>query len=177
MMLVGTQPAGTWVLGFHGAARQVLSDQEAAHALAGGRRWRRCWLVTAASTTSSPTWSAANRNFRPTFDRRTPEGIDERAARCARHGGGPAPVAVAPGRETGATVLDPATFDAWADRPGAAMVVFAEEPDRYKETLDIAVIVPELHAARAGRFRLALLPPEARARWHRATASRAGPRS
>ena len=35
MMLVGAQPAGTWVLGFHGAARQVLSDQEAAHALAG----------------------------------------------------------------------------------------------------------------------------------------------
>jgi hydrogenase-1 operon protein HyaE len=63
--------------------------------------------------------------------------------------------------ETGASVLDPATFDAWADGPGAAMVVFAEEPDRYKETLDIAVIVPELHAARAGRFRVALLPPEA----------------
>ena len=35
MMLVGPQAAGTWVLGFHGAARQVLSEQEAAHALAG----------------------------------------------------------------------------------------------------------------------------------------------
>ena len=32
MMLVGDQPVGTWVLGFHGAARQVLSDAEAAHA-------------------------------------------------------------------------------------------------------------------------------------------------
>ncbi len=63
--------------------------------------------------------------------------------------------------ETGASVLDPATFDAWADQPGAAMVVFAEEPDRFKETLDIAVIVPELHAARAGRFRVAMLPPDA----------------
>ena len=30
MMLVGAQPAGTWVLAFHGAARQVLSDEEAA---------------------------------------------------------------------------------------------------------------------------------------------------
>lgn len=32
MMLVGEQAAGTWVLGFHGAARQVLSAQEAAQA-------------------------------------------------------------------------------------------------------------------------------------------------
>lgn len=35
MRLVGEQPEGTWVLGFHGAARQVLSEQEAAHAIAG----------------------------------------------------------------------------------------------------------------------------------------------
>jgi hydrogenase expression/formation protein HypC len=35
MMLVGDQPPGTWVLGFHGAARQVLSDTEAAWARAG----------------------------------------------------------------------------------------------------------------------------------------------
>ncbi len=35
MMLVGEQPEGTWVLGFHGAARQVLSEQEAAQAIAG----------------------------------------------------------------------------------------------------------------------------------------------
>jgi hydrogenase assembly chaperone HypC/HupF len=35
MMLVGNQPTGTWVLGFHGAARQVLSEREAAQARAG----------------------------------------------------------------------------------------------------------------------------------------------
>ena len=29
MLLVGPQPVGTWVLGFHGAARQVLSETEA----------------------------------------------------------------------------------------------------------------------------------------------------
>ena len=58
-------------------------------------------------------------------------------------------------------MLDAETFDAWASQPGAAMVVFAEDPDRYKETLDLAVIVPELHAARAGAFRVALLPPAA----------------
>lgn len=64
-------------------------------------------------------------------------------------------------QETAAAVLGPETFDAWAAQPGAAMVVFAEHPDRYKETLDMAVIVPELHAARVGKFRVALLPPEA----------------
>jgi len=64
-------------------------------------------------------------------------------------------------QETAASVLGPETFDAWAAQPGAAMVVFAEDPDRTKETLDMAVIVPELHAARAGRFRVALLPPDA----------------
>jgi hydrogenase expression/formation protein HypC len=34
MSLVGAQPVGTWVLGFLGAARQVLSTTEAAQALA-----------------------------------------------------------------------------------------------------------------------------------------------
>jgi hydrogenase assembly chaperone HypC/HupF len=34
MMLVGPQAVGTWVLGFQGAARQVLSEQEAAQASA-----------------------------------------------------------------------------------------------------------------------------------------------
>jgi hydrogenase-1 operon protein HyaE len=73
-------------------------------------------------------------------------------------------------RETGAAVLDVDTFDVWAGQPGAAMVVFAEDPERYKETLDLAVIVPELQASRVGRFRVALLPPAA----SRALASRYG---
>lgn len=64
-------------------------------------------------------------------------------------------------RETAAAVPDVQTFDAWAQGPGAAMVVFAEDPERYKETLDLAVIVPELAAAHAGQFRVALLPPAA----------------
>jgi hydrogenase-1 operon protein HyaE len=63
--------------------------------------------------------------------------------------------------ETGAAILAADTFDAWALEPGAAMVVFAEDPARYKETLDLAVIVPELHASRPRDFRVALLPPAA----------------
>ena len=73
-------------------------------------------------------------------------------------------------QESGAAVLGPESFDDWASQPGAAMVVFAEEPDRYKETLDLAVIVPELYAARPGAFRVGLLPPVAA----RALASRYG---
>jgi hydrogenase-1 operon protein HyaE len=63
--------------------------------------------------------------------------------------------------ETGASVLDTDLFDAWASRPGLAMVVFAEDPERYKETLDLAVIVPELYATAGIRFRVALLRPAA----------------
>jgi hydrogenase-1 operon protein HyaE len=64
-------------------------------------------------------------------------------------------------RNTAAAVLDPDRYDAWAAQPGAAMVVFADDPERSKETLDLAVIVPELHALARGGFRIALLPPDA----------------
>jgi len=64
-------------------------------------------------------------------------------------------------RETGAAVLGADDFDAWAQGPGPAMAVFAEDPERFKETLDLAVIVPELHAAGGRRFRVGLLPPAA----------------
>lgn len=63
--------------------------------------------------------------------------------------------------ETSAAVLDAETVDAWANQPGAAMLVFAEDPERLKETLDLAVIAAELHATRAREFRVALLPPVA----------------
>lgn len=60
---------------------------------------------------------------------------------------------------TGAALLEADEVDDWARLPGVAMLVFAEEPDRYKETLDLAVVVPELHAARPSAFRVGLLRP------------------
>ena len=63
--------------------------------------------------------------------------------------------------ETGAAVLDAQSLDAWANQSGTAMLVFAEDPERFKETLDLAVIVPELHARFGRRFRVAFLPPAA----------------
>ena len=60
---------------------------------------------------------------------------------------------------TGAALLDAGALEPWLAQPGTAMLVFVDEPDRQKETLDLAVIVPELHAARPGAFRVGLLPP------------------
>lgn len=60
-----------------------------------------------------------------------------------------------------ATVLDPDGFDAWAGEPGAALLVFTEDPAQYRETLDLAVIVPELIGALPGRFRTGVLLPAA----------------
>lgn len=63
---------------------------------------------------------------------------------------------------TGGQLLDADAFAAWTESdPGLALAVFAEDPARFKETLDIAVIVPELHAAAGGCFRVALLTPAA----------------
>jgi hydrogenase-1 operon protein HyaE len=63
--------------------------------------------------------------------------------------------------ETGGSVLEAAELNDWQDRAGTAMLVFAGEPDRYKETLDLAVVVPELAKARPGAFRVGLLIPTA----------------
>jgi len=46
--------------------------------------------------------------------------------------------------QTGAPLLDVAAFDDWAAAPGRALAVFTEDPAMFRETLDLAVIVPEL---------------------------------
>jgi len=60
-----------------------------------------------------------------------------------------------------ATVLEPGDFDAWAAEPGRALLVFTEDPVLHRETLDLAVVVPELAQAMAGRFRTGVLLPAA----------------
>jgi hydrogenase-1 operon protein HyaE len=57
--------------------------------------------------------------------------------------------------------LTAATFDAFALADGSALVLFTEDPARYRETLDLAVIAPELARALPGLFRCAVLLPEA----------------
>ena len=45
--------------------------------------------------------------------------------------------------------------------PGHTLLLFLEDPVRYKETLDLAVIVPEIARAFPGRFAVGVLLPEA----------------
>ena len=52
-------------------------------------------------------------------------------------------------------------FDAFVAQPGSTLLFFAEEPAKYREVLDLAVILPELARAFPGRFRAGLLMPEA----------------
>lgn len=63
--------------------------------------------------------------------------------------------------QTAAPMLEVETFDDWAKAPGRALVVFTEDPVMYRETLDLAVIVPELALAFAAagdrRFRVGVL--------------------
>ena len=74
--------------------------------------------------------------------------------------------------------LDAGNFDAFVALPGHALLLFTEDPVRYKETLDLAVIVPELARAFPGSLprRRAAAGGGARAA-RRATASAAGRRS
>jgi hydrogenase-1 operon protein HyaE len=54
-----------------------------------------------------------------------------------------------------------AGFAEWRARSGRALLVFLEDPGRFKETLDLAVIAPELARAFAGRFCVGVALPEA----------------
>jgi hydrogenase-1 operon protein HyaE len=53
------------------------------------------------------------------------------------------------------------TLEEFAARSGHALLVFTEDPLRFKETLDLAVIAPELDKAFPGRMRIGVLPPQA----------------
>jgi hydrogenase-1 operon protein HyaE len=60
----------------------------------------------------------------------------------------------------GFTPITAENIDAFSAAPGHALLMFTEDPLRVKETLDLAVIVPELARAFAGRFRVGVLLPE-----------------
>jgi hydrogenase-1 operon protein HyaE len=50
-------------------------------------------------------------------------------------------------------------FDAFVSRPGHLLLFFADDPERIKETLDLAVILPEVASAFRGRFEVGVLLP------------------
>ena len=61
----------------------------------------------------------------------------------------------------GFAALDAENFDAAVGRPRRTLLLFLEDPVRIKETLDLAVIVPELVRAFPGRFAVGVLLPAA----------------
>ena len=60
----------------------------------------------------------------------------------------------------GATLVDLATLDDWLARPGEHLLFFNGDPVRFAEVLDVAVVLPELRAACAGRFDIGVVPRE-----------------
>ena len=61
----------------------------------------------------------------------------------------------------GCTELKSDDIEAFLARPGHALLVFTEDPMRFKETLDLAVVVPQLQRAFPERFAVGVLMPEA----------------
>ena len=61
--------------------------------------------------------------------------------------------------------VDAANFEEFSARSGHALLVFTEDPVRYKETLDLAVIVPEIERAFPGAFAVGILLPDAARRF------------
>jgi hydrogenase-1 operon protein HyaE len=57
--------------------------------------------------------------------------------------------------------VDAASLDAFVQRDGHALLLFTEDPVRVRETLDLAVIVPEIEQAFAGRLRIGVALPAA----------------
>jgi len=57
-------------------------------------------------------------------------------------------------------------FDRFIAQPGHTMLFFSEDPVKFRETLDLAVILPELHRAFEGSFRAGVLLPEASKKFH-----------
>ena len=64
----------------------------------------------------------------------------------------------------GFTEVRAENFAAFTEAAGHTLLLFTEDPIRIKETLDVAVILPEIVRAYPGRFAVGvLLPAEARA--------------
>jgi hydrogenase-1 operon protein HyaE len=61
----------------------------------------------------------------------------------------------------GCTEVETENIDAFVQQAGHTLLVFTEDPLRVRETLDLAVIVPELARAFPGRFRVGVLLPVA----------------
>lgn len=63
-------------------------------------------------------------------------------------------------QENGFAALDANTFDAYVAAPGNSVVLFLDDPVRYPEAWDVAVVLPEVLKAFAATLRAGMLGPE-----------------
>lgn len=59
---------------------------------------------------------------------------------------------------TGATEVGPEDIDAFEAGAAEVVLLFAGDPVRFPEALDLAVVLPELHAVFGRRWRVGLVP-------------------
>lgn len=59
----------------------------------------------------------------------------------------------------GASRLDEATLEPFVSQRGCAVLFFTEDPVRFREVPDVAVILPELRRAATRPFHIGVLPP------------------
>lgn len=59
----------------------------------------------------------------------------------------------------GAARLDEEGFAAFVAAPGEAVLFLTEDPARFREVNDLAVILPEIRSAASRPFRIGVLPP------------------
>jgi len=59
----------------------------------------------------------------------------------------------------GGVRLDEESLEAFVAQPGEAALFFTEDPARFREVPDVAVILPELRRAAVREFRIGVLPP------------------
>ena len=153
-LMIGDAAAGTWVLTFQGTALRVLDADEAAQTNAA--------LDALAAVLAGDTDIDAplRRPRRPRTRASRPPPRNPLMAAI--------PMPIAEGADVSgvvpadrATLLearlhrrcDAGNFAAFVAQPGHALLLFTEDPVRYKETLDLAVIVPELARAFPGSLR------------------------
>lgn len=63
-------------------------------------------------------------------------------------------------QQPGAAWVDAASLDAFVAQPGDRALFFAGDPVRFPEGLDVAVVLPELQRAFAGRFAVGVVRRE-----------------
>lgn len=59
---------------------------------------------------------------------------------------------------TSGAVVRPDDVEAFEALPGEAVLFFGGDPVRFPEALDVAVVLPELHASFGQRFRIGVVP-------------------